>query len=239
MNKSRHLACIAAFLAIGNAALAQEAVIRKNLAERVPNYGVASEISPSEVAGIYEVRIGNDIIYTDAKADYIFLGKLIDARAKTSVTDARIASFNTVKFADLVMSDAVTFVRGNGNRKLAVFVDPNCSFCKAFEKDLLKVNDITVSIFLYPVLSQDSLEKSKNIWCSADRAKAWSEWMIKNKAASVAKTDCETVAIFRTLDYGKTNGVRGTPTLIFEDNSRYSGAMEVRALEKRLASIKQ
>jgi thiol:disulfide interchange protein DsbC len=238
VKKTHLLACVVSLIAIGSSALSQEAVIRKNLSERVPNYGVAIEISPSDVPGVYEVRIGNDIIYTDAQANYIFLGKLIDIRAKVNVTDARIAGFNTVKFADLAMEDAVTYVKGNGRRKLAVFVDPNCNFCKTFDRDLQRLSDITVSVFLYPVLGQDSLAKSKNIWCSPERSKAWSEWMINSKAAATAKSDCETAAIFRTLEYGKMNGVRGTPTLIFEDNSKHSGAMDMRALEKRLASIK-
>ncbi|MDT7928495.1 DsbC family protein, partial [Tepidimonas sp.] len=160
------------------AAHANEAVIRKNLSERLPNLPRIDEVRPTPMRGLFEVRLnGTDLLYTDAEGNYLIQGVLIDTRARVNLTEERLDKLTAIAFDDLPLKDAFTVVRGNGQRKLAVFADPNCGFCKRFERDLAKLDNVTIHTFLYPVLGKDSEQKSRAIWCAKDRAKAWDDWM--------------------------------------------------------------
>jgi thiol:disulfide interchange protein DsbC len=219
------------------AALAQEAVIRKNLAERLPALSKIDEVSKTPMNGLYELRVNDsDIFYTDAEGNFLIQGNLIDTRAKRNLTEERVEKLSAIDFDALPLKDAFTQVRGNGKRKLAVFEDPNCGYCKRFERDLQKVNDVTIHTFLIPILGADSVEKSKNIWCAKDRNKAWLDWMVRDQAA--AKASCDTAALERNLAFSKKYRITGTPTLFFVDGSRVPGAIGVEQIEKTLASAK-
>ena len=138
------------------------------------------------MTGLYEVRTeGNEIFYTDAEANHLIQGDLIDTRQKRNLTEERLEKLSMIDFSKLPTKDAFTIVQGNGLRKMAVFVDPNCGYCKRFERDLQKVENVTIHVFLYPVLGQDSVEKSKNIWCAKDRGKTWQDWMLQIGRAHV------------------------------------------------------
>jgi thiol:disulfide interchange protein DsbC len=219
------------------AALAQEAVIRKNLAERLPALSKIDEVSKTPMNGLYELRVNDsDIFYTDAEGNFLIQGNLIDTRAKRNLTEERVEKLSAIDFDALPLKDAFTQVRGNGKRKLAVFEDPNCGYCKRFERDLQKVNDVTIHTFLIPILGADSVEKSKNIWCAKDKSKAWLDWMVRDQAA--AKASCDTAALERNLAFSKKYKITGTPTLFFVDGSRVPGAIGVEQIEKTLASAK-
>ena len=222
----------AAALTLGFSATAQEAAIRKTLAERIPQMEKIDEVQPTSMPGLYEVRIGTDIFYTDAKGNYLIQGELIDTRARRNLTEDRINKLSAVDFAALPFKDAFTIVRGDGKRKLAVFEDPNCGYCKRFERDMQNVDNVTVYLFLYPILSPDSAEKSRNIWCAKDRAAAWEDYMVRDKAPTAAT--CDTSALQRNLAFGKKYKITGTPTLIFADGSRVPGAIPAKDVEKRL-----
>ena len=222
----------AAALTLGLSATAQEAAIRKTLAERIPQMEKIDEVQPTSMPGLYEVRIGTDIFYTDAKGNYLIQGELIDTRARRNLTEDRINKLSAVDFAALPFKDAFTIVRGDGKRKLAVFEDPNCGYCKRFERDMQNVDNVTVYLFLYPILSPDSAEKSRNIWCAKDRAAAWEDYMVRDKAPTAAT--CDTSALQRNLAFGKKYKITGTPTLIFADGSRVPGAIPAKDVEKRL-----
>ena len=215
---------------------AQEATIRKNLGERLPQLAKIDEISKTPMPGLFEVRVGNDIIYTDAEGNFLIQGSLIDARAKRNLTEERTEKLLSVAFDNLPLKDAFTIVRGTGKRKLAVFEDPNCGYCKRFEKDLQKVDNVTVHMFLYPILGPDSVDKSRNIWCTKDKAKAWLDFMVRDQAAPSAT--CDTAAIARNLEFGKKHKITGTPTLFFADGSRVPGAINAPQIEKYLADAK-
>jgi len=222
----------AAALTLSLSATAQEAAIRKTLAERIPQMEKIDEVQPTSMPGLYEVRIGTDIFYTDAKGNYLIQGELIDTRARRNLTEDRINKLSAVDFAALPFKDAFTIVRGDGKRKLAVFEDPNCGYCKRFERDMQNVDNVTVYLFLYPILSPDSAEKSRNIWCAKDRAAAWEDYMVRDKAPTAAT--CDTSALQRNLAFGKKYKITGTPTLIFADGSRVPGAIPAKDVEKRL-----
>ena len=215
------------------AASAQEANIRKALAERIPQMDKIDEVRPTPMKGLFEVRIGTDLFYTDAQGNYVIQGELIDTKARRNLTEDRINKLTAVDFAALPLKDAFTVVRGDGKRKLAVFEDPNCGYCKRFERDLQNVDNVTVYMFLYPILSPDSAEKSRNIWCAKDKAAAWHDQMLRDKSAPAAS--CDTSALQRNLAFGRKYKITGTPTLIFADGSRVPGAIGAQEVEKRLA----
>ena len=218
-------------------ATAQEDAIRKALAQRIPQMDKIDEVRPTPMKGLYEVRIGTDLFYTDAKGDYVIQGELIDSKARRNLTEDRINKLTAVNFSALPLKDAVTIVRGDGKRKVAVFEDPNCGYCKRFERDLQQVNNVTVYLFLYPILSPDSAEKSRNIWCAKDRAAAWDDHMLRDKTPAAAS--CDTAALQRNLAFGRKHKITGTPTLIFADGSRVPGAIGAKDVEKRLAEAAQ
>ena len=228
---------MAATLAATLSATAQEATIRKNLGERIPQLQKIDEVTKSPMAGLYEIRVNDtEIYYTDAEANFLVQGSLIDTRQRRNLTEERVDKLTAISFDALPLKDAFTIVRGNGKRKLAVFEDPNCSYCKKFERDLQKVNNVTVYMFLYPILSADSNEKSKNIWCTKDKAKAWQDWMVRDKPTVVAS--CDTEAIDRNVELGHKHKITGTPTLIFVDGTRVPGAISAAEVEKHLTSAK-
>ncbi|WP_440109895.1 DsbC family protein [Acidovorax sp. BL-A-41-H1] len=220
-------------LALTLSAHAQEADIRKALAERIPQMDKIDEVRPTPMKGLFEVRIGTDLFYTDAKGNYVIQGELIDTKARRNLTEDRIAKLTAVDFAALPLKDAFTIVRGDGKRKVAVFEDPNCGYCKRFERDMQNVDNVTVYLFLYPILSPDSAEKSRNIWCSKDRVAAWQDMMVRDKTVPAAS--CDTSAIQRNLAFGRQYKITGTPTLIFANGTRVPGAIGAAEVEKRLA----
>jgi thiol:disulfide interchange protein DsbC len=216
---------------------AQEATIRKNLAERIPQFQSIDEISKSPMAGLYEVRVnGTEIFYTDAEGNFLLQGSLIDTKQRRNLTEERVDKLTAINFDALPHKDAFPVVRGNGKRRLAVFQDPNCGYCKRFERDLQKVNNVTIHMFLYPILSADSNEKSKNIWCAKDRAKAWQDWMVRDQTPAAAS--CDVSAIARNLEVGRKYKITGTPTLVFADGSRVPGAISAAEVEKNLGEAK-
>jgi thiol:disulfide interchange protein DsbC len=229
------IALALAFASLG--AFAQEATIRKNLTERLPKLPPIDEISKTPMEGLYEVRVNqSEIFYTDAQGNFLIQGNLIDLRAQEDLTEKRQAKLTEIDFKDLPIKDAFTIVRGNGKRKVAVFEDPNCGYCKRFERDLTKIDNVTVHVFLYPILSQDSVDKSRNIWCAKDKGKTFLDWMVKDVTPAAAS--CDTAALARNLEFGKKNRITGTPTLIFANGTRVPGAIGADRVEKLLAEAK-
>lgn len=217
---------------------AQEATIRKQLAERVPRLKPIDEISKTPVPGIFELRVnGSEIYYTDAQARYIIQGQIIDTQTMRNLTEERVERLTAVKFDQLPFQDAFTIVRGDGKRRLAVFEDPNCGYCKRFERDLQKVDNVTIYMFLYPILGQDSVEKSKAIWCAKDPAKAWQDYMVRDQAVPTG-TSCDTSALARNNELGRKHKITGTPTLFFVDGTRAPGALDAKQVEKLLSETK-
>jgi thiol:disulfide interchange protein DsbC len=232
----RSFAAAAAFTLLALPALAEDAdKVKAALKKAIPEVSVDS-VRKTAYAGLYEVVVGGDIYYTDEKAELLFMGNIINLKSKENVTELRQRQLNKVAFNDLPLDSAFKIVRGNGSRKVAMFADPNCGYCKRFERDLLGVNDITVYVFLYPILAPDSVEKSKVVWCAADKGKAWIDWMVRDIPLQ-GEAKC-TTPIDKNLAYGRDKRVTGTPTIIFEDGERVPGAMAMADFEKRLAAAK-
>lgn len=219
-------------------ALAQEAVIRKTLAERIPQLPKIDEIRPSPIPGLFEVRFGvTEILYSDAKGEHVLQGALIDTKTLTNLTEERIEKLTALEFGALPLKDAFVIKQGNGSRKLAVFVDPNCGYCKRFERDLAAVKDVTVYTFLLPILGPDSTAKAKDIWCAKDQAgKVWRSWMIDGAAPPRTMGQCDTAAVDRNVEFARRYRINGTPALIFEDGTRRPGAIPGAEVEKLLVA---
>ncbi len=212
----------------------QEATIRKNLSERIPQIPKIEEITRTPLAGIYELRLStNEIYYSDAEGNFLIQGNLIDTKSKRNLTEEREAKLSAIDFQTLPFKDAITIVHGNGKRKLAVFEDPNCGYCKRFERDLARVDNVTVYLFLMPVLGPSSVEKSRNVWCAKDPAAAWTHMMQKDLAPAAAQ--CNTAAVERNLEFGHKYKITGTPTLVAQDGTRVPGAIDSTKIEKLLA----
>ena len=216
--------------------IADEGEIRKNLAERMPNLPKIDEVQKSPIPGVFEVRIGTDILYTDEAGNYLIQGELYDTKGRINVTQARIDKLTAIDFAKLPLKDAIAIKQGNGKRKMAVFVDPNCGYCKRFERDLAALKDVTVYTFLYPILGPDSSTKSRDIWCAKDPAKAWRDWMIGDKQPASAGDKCDIAAVTRNVELGRKHRVQGTPATVFPDGARLPGAVPLDRIEKQLAA---
>jgi thiol:disulfide interchange protein DsbC len=218
------------------AAYGQEAVIRKNIAERLPDFPKIEEVNKTPIAGLYEVRVGAEVFYTDEQGNHLIDGQMIDTRTRVNLTEARLSKINAIDFASLPLKDALVWKTGSGARRIVVFADPNCGYCKRFERELQRVKDLTVYTFLYPILGGDSPEKSRNIWCAKDNVVAWRNWMLDSVTPPRAMGECDASAIERNGALGRKHRVNGTPAIVFEDGKRVPGAMSLEQLEKQLVA---
>lgn len=235
MKITAFLAAVAAIAVLPLHAQVNPESIKAELKRKLPEVRVES-VRKTQYGNLYEVVAGGEIFYTDDRASFISLGPIVDLKTKENVTEARLRQVNAMDFKSLPFDHAIKIVRGNGSRKIALFEDPNCGYCKRFERDLQGVSDITVYVFLYPILAADSVDKSKVIWCSADPGKAWIDTMVHDRLPATAGK-CAT-PLDQNLAFGQQKRIHGTPTLIFEDGERLPGAISMAQLEQRFAEAK-
>jgi thiol:disulfide interchange protein DsbC len=204
---------------------ADEQAIRKALGSRIPNAQIVS-IQKLPYAGLYEVAVrrGEEtvIYYSDALGQIMIVGNLIDLRTDRNLTEERLRKLSAIDWSQLPFHWAVTMRRGNGRRQIAIFSDPNCPFCQKFEKDLAAVDNLTVHIFMWPVIKPESVRQTKSVWCSKDRAKAWNDLMLK-RIEPTAPTDCEN-PIEELVALGRRLGATSTPTWFPPTGEKYMGA---------------
>ena len=215
----------AAIAIVSLAARADEQAIRQALKARIPNAEVLS-VRKLPYAGLYEVAVrrGDDmtVYYSDAAGRIMIVGNMIDLRTDRNLTEERLRKLSAIDWSKLPFQWAVTSRRGDGRRQIAIFSDPNCPFCQKFEKELAAVDNITVHIFMWPVVKEDSVRQTKSVWCSKDRAKAWNDLMLK-RAEPTAPTDCEN-PIEELVALGKRLGATSTPTWFLPNGEKYVGA---------------
>jgi len=222
--------------AFASLAVADEADIKKAMEARLGTK--VESVAKSGYLGLYEVYADGAIFYTDDKVSAIVVGgQMIDAKSMKNVTDERMKKLTAIRFSDLPLDRAIKQVRGDGKRVLATFEDPNCGYCKRLAKELQKLDNVTVYVFLYPILSEDSVRKSKQIWCSADRSRAWNDWMIDGKTPS-GREDCDTSAVTKNQEFGRKLNISGTPTIFFADGERVPGAVPLARIEQKLNQVK-
>lgn len=222
---------------IGSLSYADDASIKRTVEERLG--GKVESVTKTNYGGLYEVFANGEILYTDEKVTFVIgsetRGELFDVAAKKSVTAERLSKLNAIKFSELPLDLAVKTVRGKGSRVFATFEDPNCGYCKRFAKDLQNVDDITIYTFLYPILSADSEQKAKQIWCAPDRTKAWLSWMIDGNAPTGDGKCNHPTDKVKAL--GEKLRISGTPTVFFSNGERVGGAIPAAQVDKRLKQI--
>ena len=221
-----------AALFLSPAAFANEALVKKSVETWLGSSGPKVEnVRKSGALGLYEVQVDGELIYTDEKVTHIIIGEVIETSSRKNLSEERKQKLAQIKFSDLPLDMAVKQVKGNGKRLLATFEDPNCSYCKKLAQELQGVNDVTIYTFIYPILSPDSTEKAKNLWCASDRVKAWNDFMINNQAPASRNCNHPTEKV---VAFGRKLNIRGTPTMFFADGSRVPGYMPMATLEKAL-----
>jgi thiol:disulfide interchange protein DsbC len=208
--------------------------VRKMFMERFPGVQVEA-VKHTPFPNVFEVQIGMDLLYTDGQVNYVMQGSLIDAQTRRDLTAENLEKLSQVAFSSLPLEHAVKQVKGDGSRKIAIFEDPNCGFCKQLHKTLKDVDNTTIYTFLFPILSPDSEVKARNVWCAKDQAATWRAWMLDGKVPAEAKCDTPVESV-KAL--GRKLMVRGTPAIIFADGSRVNGALPLAELKKKLDSVK-
>jgi thiol:disulfide interchange protein DsbC len=229
------LALAATLVFAAATAQANEAVIRKALAAQFPGANIAS-VQKTPYSGLFEVYLDGQLIYVDAKAQYVFAGDVIDLKNRTNLTQARLNKLQAVKWDTLPLGNAIKTVKGKGERKLVVFSDVDCPYCRKFEAELAKVDNITVYTFLYPIegLHPKAVQTSKQIWCAPDRNKAWDDYITRG---SVPNNDGKCAnPVESTIALGGKLKVGGTPTLFFANGQRVPGMVPAAQLERLLAA---
>ncbi|HEY3077736.1 MAG TPA: DsbC family protein [Burkholderiales bacterium] len=220
---------------VATAAGADETAVRRMMQGKTGGAAIES-VQKAPFGDLYEVVLrgpdGVRILYVDSAASVILAGEVIEAKSGRNLTEERQRKLSGIKWSSLPFDSAVTTVRGNGRRKIAVFSDPNCPFCKRFEKDLARLDDITVHIFLFPVIRPESVAQTKAVWCSKDRAKAWNDLMLRDMQPT-AKPDCDT-PVDKLVALGRKLGANATPTWFVETGERFSGALALEDIRKTL-----
>lgn len=215
------------------AAVPADVAVKAALEARLGNGAHVDEVRPAPIAGLWEARLGEDIVYLDAQANYFVFGNLIDARTRQNLTQARLDDINRVDLKSLPFDLAFKTVRGKGERVIVEFADPNCGFCKRFRQSIASMDNVTIYTFLYPILSPDSEVKAREVWCANDRAKTWDDWMTKGTALPT-KADCAN-PVQKVVELGQKLKVNGTPTLFFADGRRVAGAIPPDRVEAHFA----
>jgi thiol:disulfide interchange protein DsbC len=215
-----------------------EAKIRATLHTRYPAVSI-SHVSPAMFPGLYELITDAGIAYTDSNGDYLFLGKIVDTKTQEDLTQARWDTLNAVEFDKLPFNLAIKFVKGDGKRRVAIFEDPHCPYCRQIETELQKITNTTVYVFMYPIesLHPGASETARDIWCADDRAAAWTNAMLNKQKP--AKSDCKREGFKELIALGDKLNINATPTLFFPDGRRRLGAMPSEQLEKELDGPKK
>ncbi|HEX5393634.1 MAG TPA: DsbC family protein [Rhodocyclaceae bacterium] len=216
------LACL---LPLASYAAGEEALIKKAFEDKL--HTKVDKISKAPISGLYEVMADGQIFYTDEKASYLLHGNLFEMKTMKNLTAEK-------KFAMLPMDLAIKTVRGSGKNVVVTFEDPNCGYCKKLAKDMTKLKDVTIYTFLYAVLGDDSVAKSKAIWCAPDRSKAWNEWMQNGTALPTPSAKCNADTMLEKVsELGQQLGIRGTPFLMFANGTQAPGYIPTSEIEKR------
>ena len=218
-------------------ALAGEREIREALEPKLGGVKIEG-IQAAPVPGLYEVRLqtpeGPRIVYTDEKGGYLFTGRLIDLKSDRDLTEERMQKLTAVEFGKLPLDLAVKIQRGKGTRQVAMFSDPYCPYCRRLEQTLLQIDDITVYVFMYPVIRPELADHSRAVWCSKDRAKAWLDLAALDKPKIPPASPGCANPVDKVLELGRSLRVNGTPTLYFANGERAGGGMEIGQLRRKL-----
>lgn len=209
-------------------AAADEELIRRVVGAKLSGGEIVS-VQKMPRGGLYEVTVrgaeGPVLLYTDAAAEVVLVGKLYDSASGVNLTETRMRALTSIDWASLPFQWALTIKRGGGRRQIAIFSDPNCRFCERFERDLARLDDITVHIFMYPIVKPQSVRQARAVWCSPDRVKAWNDLMLERIEPS-ATPDCEN-PVDELVALGRRLGAASTPTWFLRNGEMNAGALRM------------
>jgi thiol:disulfide interchange protein DsbC len=218
-------------------AWADEAQIRRTLEPKLGGARIEG-VQPAPVPGLFEVRFrtaeGMQVLYSDASGQYVIQGKIFDVRTDRDLTGERLRKLNAIRFEELPLDLAVKIRRGNGSRVMAMFSDPYCPACRQFERQLAKVDNVTLYVFMYPVIRPANKPHSEAVWCSQDRAKAWLELAAAPQPKVPAASPSCPNPVDKTLELGRSLGVSSTPTIYLANGERFTGALPAADLSDML-----
>jgi thiol:disulfide interchange protein DsbC len=234
MHKPLFILAAAAVLLASQTAGADEASIRKAFAAKFPKTEVQS-VTKLPYLGLYEIVVEGEVLYADETFDYLIDGNIISTKTMSNLTEQKKRKLSAIPFADLPFEYAIKKVKGTGERKMAVFSDPDCPFCKRVEGDLAKLDNVTIYMFLYPIesLHPNAPNVAKRIWCSPDKAKAWDDYLQRGVAPGT-DASCQN-PVDKIVEFGRKKGINGTPTLVFESGARVPGAISAAQIENYLS----
>jgi len=232
------LAAAACLLAASSMAAANEAAVRKAFTAKFPKTQVQS-VTKLPYLNLYEIVVEGEVLYADEKFEYVIDGSIISTKNMTNLTEQRKRKLSAIAFDELPLDLAFKRVKGSGERKMAVFSDPDCPFCRRVENDLAKLDNVTIYMFLYPIesLHANAPDVSKRIWCSPDKIKAWDDYMQRGVEPG-ANGECAN-PVDRIVEFGRKKGINGTPTLIFANGDRVPGAISAAQIENYLSGKKE
>jgi len=231
----KKIAVLTLLFAIFSSAYAGEKEVRESLRNNFPGIGKVEHVIETPYSGLYEVLVEGQVVYMDEKGLYLFNGNIMDTKTRQNLTEERRRVLFAINFKDLPLELAVKKVKGNGKRQMAYFTDPNCSYCKKLEQELVKVSDVTLYLFLYPIFPNSDVIV-RNVLCSANPAKAWDDLMLKGIAP--ADKTCKT-STDKVIALGQKLHVNGTPNLIFGNGLQSPGYLPAEELEKNLNQTKK
>jgi thiol:disulfide interchange protein DsbC len=235
----KRIAYLAAVLLLAaTVACADESSVRKSVQAKFPRANVQT-VTKLPYLGLYEVVVNGEILYADENFDYmIYEGTIIETKTDRNLTEERKRKLAVIPFDELPLDLAFKKVKGKGERKLAVFSDPDCPFCKRIEGDLAKLDNVTIYMFLFPIdaLHPQATDRAKRIWCSPDKGKAWDDYLSKGIAPTASPT-CDN-PVNKLVEFGTKHGINATPTLVFANGDRVPGAISASQIEKLMANTK-
>lgn len=226
---------MAGCLAIATNVIADNERLRSTLEERMPGYKIG-QINPGPMPGLFEVVVnGINVMYTDKKGELAFFGNMVNLKTQENLTKKRSEELAFVDFAQIPLTQAIVKVKGDGSRKLVVFSDPDCPYCKQLEKELAFLDNVTIYTMLYPLeeLHPGARKKSAAVWCASDRAKAWDDLMLYGKELAVAADECKT-PLDEISKLAQRLSITGTPGLVFQNGKLVPGALKTEQIEELL-----
>lgn len=213
---------------------ADELKLKEIIAESYPDLKIKS-IKKTNFNDLYEIFLGDQIVYSDEFFSFLIIeGRLVNPKTRVDLTSARLEELTRVNFSSLPFEMAIKVVKGNGERKIAVFSDIDCPFCKKLERETIaEMDNITIYNFLFPLdIHPNAKVKSSQVWCALDRTEAWNNAMVYDELAD-NEGNCDT-PINDTIRLARDLGVTSTPTIILSSGKRLPGALSAEDLEKYL-----
>ncbi len=220
-------------LAVSGIAYADETALRERLQKNHPGIGQIDQVNKSPIPGLYEVVTPDHLFYTDKTGNFLINGVIWDLRSMRNLTEERERKLFSVDFKKLPFDMAFKEVKGNGKRQMMIFTDPNCGYCKKLEGELQKVDNVTIYRLMFPIFEGSDV-KVRNVWCSKDRTRSWTDMMLSGVNVPTATDPKCTYPVAKAMEWGQKLHINGTPAIVFSDGMLNPGALPAEDIEKAL-----